>query len=35
MGLIIEAYARVVKNELNRQLREKVRELKLPQEVLF
>ena len=33
--LLAEGIARVIKNELNRQLREKVRELKLPQEVLF
>ena len=33
--LVIEAIARVIKNELNRQLREKVNELKLPQEVFF
>eukprot|EP00008_Paramoeba_atlantica_P015514 CAMPEP_0201498548 /NCGR_PEP_ID=MMETSP0151_2-20130828/71691_1 /ASSEMBLY_ACC=CAM_ASM_000257 /TAXON_ID=200890 /ORGANISM="Paramoeba atlantica, Strain 621/1 / CCAP 1560/9" /LENGTH=330 /DNA_ID=CAMNT_0047890205 /DNA_START=6 /DNA_END=995 /DNA_ORIENTATION=- len=33
--LLIEAVARVIKNELNRKLREKVKELKLPLEVPY
>ena len=33
--LLTEAIARIIKNELNQQLREKVQELMLPQEVRF